>query len=1049
MSTGYKTTFRMPFTAVLVALYCGQAAAAQQTDLSRRYPATLDYREESNGFEWTCTPQDIWRVKEFRYALGDDFGIQLGPSQVVFGCHGTNAVWAAVIPDKPGQIVKAKAGKGEHITSIWMRFHPARVGELFPAATVLGHGNAKARSPALRLAAHKMIGCWQSGNLPMIPQRNAINIDMETREGCRRFYYSLDTESGTIRYSDAFRTRTVPPVKPLDSRTALAAFDKVWNAFDREYAMFAIKPRVDWPRLRETYRPQAAAAKTNQELATVLSGMLDHLQDLHVYVQVDGEYVPGYSRYRPLNANWKARATLIGRITSTGHDLDWGRTNDGIGYINIYSLSDAALPEVFDDVLGQMADTKGIILDLRFNGGGSEPLGCEIAGRFLDRRRLYSLSQFREGPKHSDLGPRQERACGPDGPWHYVGLVTVLQGRKTMSSAESFALALAQCPQVTTLGDCTAGSSGNPRQVETEGGIIVNLPRWIDMDPQGKPIDVAGVAPQVKIEARPNDFGGNRDPVLMAALDRLRTRLKTEKSPSGGVLQRRSGVLRPEERPKVISVFPAPNATGVDTLAEIRVRFDRPMDPNKMGLAADRNDTSNVFRLRAQPRYLSETHEFVVPVLFRAGISYRFSLQQSRYGIDFCSSDGVVTRPYSWRFATHAPAATPKAAPPRVVSVDPPSGSRTGMVATIHVRFDRPMDPEACEVKGSSSRTKKESPDLPGVGISAPFPVAYDAARHEFTLHALLPGNTKTRVELRGFRGADGGQAQPVTVEYQVDDKLYRPEQETRIAEAGRSAMLHEVVEAVRRKRLGMKSLEETARMTNFSDDFKDRPNWDVGVWTSYARFGFQGDRQFYGDATGIMRRPPWTECFRVGSDGRECWCFSAGRLGDSAARQRVAFRPYNAVRQKLVAICDPFGVRRFPSTRKAIEALKLEYLGAVTREGKSCHRIRSWAGSTWMEYVPIGFCDWLIDAQSLLPVVCDSYWSGGGRRYDFLYSRIDEPIAPEVFQSPRGADIERKLCEIEEGYDYFNWRVCDGSDGEMHAGFGQSGPNGGNGGGM
>ena len=147
--------------------------------------------------------------------------------------------------------------------------------------------------------------------------------------------------------------------------------------------------------------------------------------------------------------------------------------------------------------------------------------------------------------------------------------------------------------------------------------------------------------------------------------------------------------------------------------------------------------------------------------------------------------------------------------------------------------------------------------------------------------------------------------------------------------------MLHEVVEAVRRKRLGMKSLEETARMTNFSDDFKDRPNWDVGVWTSYARFGFQGDRQFYGDATGIMRRPPWTECFRVGSDGRECWCFSAGRLGDSAARQRVAFRPYNAVRQKLVAICDPFGVRRFPSTRKAIEALKLEYLGAVTGGGQ------------------------------------------------------------------------------------------------------------------
>ena len=148
--------------------------------------------------------------------------------------------------------------------------------------------------------------------------------------------------------------------------------------------MFAIKPRVDWSKLRESYRPRAAATTTNQELATILAEMLDHLEDLHVYVTVDGEYVPGYKRHRPLNANWKASAALIGQIISTAHDLDWGRTGDGIGYINIYRLSDAGLPDAFDEVLGQMADTKGLIVDLRFNGGGSEPLGCQIAGRFLD-----------------------------------------------------------------------------------------------------------------------------------------------------------------------------------------------------------------------------------------------------------------------------------------------------------------------------------------------------------------------------------------------------------------------------------------------------------------------------------------------------------------------------------------------------------------------------------------------------------------------------------------------------------------------------------------
>ena len=294
MKTGCKTTFARTFPALFVALCCGQAAAAQPTDFSRRYPATLDYVQEPLGYEWTCTVQDIWRLKEFRFAQGDEFAIKLGPSQVVFGCHGSNVLWAVVIPDQPGKILKAKAGKGEQITSIWMRFHPARVGALFPAATILGPGDAAARSPALRVATHKMTGCWHSGGLPMIPQRNAINIDMETPE-CRRFY-ALDTGSGEIHYWDAFRTRTVPPIKSLDNLAALTAFDKVWNAFDSQYAMFAIKPRVDWSKLREAYRPRAAAAKTNQELATILAEMVDHLEDLHVYVKVDGEYVPGYNR---------------------------------------------------------------------------------------------------------------------------------------------------------------------------------------------------------------------------------------------------------------------------------------------------------------------------------------------------------------------------------------------------------------------------------------------------------------------------------------------------------------------------------------------------------------------------------------------------------------------------------------------------------------------------------------------------------------------------------------------------------------------------------
>jgi C-terminal processing protease CtpA/Prc len=255
-------------------------------------------------------------------------------------------------------------------------------------------------------------------------------------------------------------------------------------------------------------------------------------------VQVNGQYIPGYNRARMLNANSKARESLIGEMTSTDHGLMYGKTSDGIGYISINRLTDTTLADDFDEVLEKMADTKGLIIDLRYNGGGSEPLGQQITGRFLDRPRVYSLSQFRSGPKHTDLTEKKERTCEPGGPWSYVGPVAVLQGQKTMSSAESFALMLAQCPQVTTIGDRTAGSSGNPRQIQAGAGIVANLPRWIDLDPDGKPIDFVGISPRIKIDAKPEDFSGERDPVLSAALENLRTRAKADQGKTEVLLKR-------------------------------------------------------------------------------------------------------------------------------------------------------------------------------------------------------------------------------------------------------------------------------------------------------------------------------------------------------------------------------------------------------------------------------------------------------------------------------------------------------------------------------
>lgn len=72
------------------------------------------------------------------------------------------------------------------------------------------------------------------------------------------------------------------------------------------------------------------------------------------------------------------------------------------------------------------------------------------------------------------------------------------------------------------MGDRTGGSSVDPRTLELECGIKLNLPRWNDMDPAGNPIEVLGIAPKLGIDASPEEFTAVKDPVLDAALEQLR-----------------------------------------------------------------------------------------------------------------------------------------------------------------------------------------------------------------------------------------------------------------------------------------------------------------------------------------------------------------------------------------------------------------------------------------------------------------------------------------------------------------------------------------------
>ncbi len=515
---------------LITALWCcAPPALATPEDLAKVYPGRLGWVQ--HGLNWTCSPADVWRLKSFEFEHKKQLAIETGPATVAFGVHDGNALWAVVFPDNPAEIETDLPGGGDHARSILLRFAPAAVGEVFPKRTVKGNGDAWRRAEADRIFRHKIGWKWSTpaGN-PTIVQPGWFIVDIDTVEGPRRFY-GVDRNANVLEYVDTFTSKPVPETTPIEAQAARAAFDEVWSAFDTEYPKFGLVKDVDWRALGEQYGDLADQAGTTFGLAAVIADMLAHLRDLHVSVKAGDDWLPGYTRDRPLNASWKGTQAQLSQNVDAGPGLAWGRTEDGIGYVNVHALSDASLPDRFDEALDALGDSWGLVVDLRFNGGGDEGLAKQLAGRFLDTERLYSKNQYRSGPDHEDLGEVLDRTAGPRGPWRYESPVVVLWGQRTLSSAESFALMLAQCPQVTSMGDRTGGSSANPRKLELDCGITVNLPRWLDMAPDGEPIEHRGVLPDKVVEADPGDFTDTGDPVFEATLKELRKTSKRRREP--------------------------------------------------------------------------------------------------------------------------------------------------------------------------------------------------------------------------------------------------------------------------------------------------------------------------------------------------------------------------------------------------------------------------------------------------------------------------------------------------------------------------------------
>lgn len=297
----------------------------------------------------------------------------------------------------------------------------------------------------------------------------------------------------------------------------LTNFNYLWETVDKKYSFFDYK-NIDWDSVYYAYRPRIHENMTEQALFNIMAGMLNALKDGHVNLKSDFNR----SRYwdwkldYPSNFNPK----IIEReYLQDDYRISGGLKNrylDSIGYIYYESFSLDVSDANIDSVISYFEEAKGIIIDIRDNGGGSVSNGNRIIRRFLKKKTLVAYTRYKKGPGHQDFTEPIPEYLSPDGEKQLADKpVMVLINHGCYSAANDFASKMSVLPNVWLIGAKTGGGGGLPIYNELPNGWTFRFSSNIGLSADSVNIE-NGVEPDLKAST---PFFSETDSIIETAIE--------------------------------------------------------------------------------------------------------------------------------------------------------------------------------------------------------------------------------------------------------------------------------------------------------------------------------------------------------------------------------------------------------------------------------------------------------------------------------------------------------------------------------------------------
>jgi len=286
-----------------------------------------------------------------------------------------------------------------------------------------------------------------------------------------------------------------------------------WTVHDLEYVRSTIQAHYPYLTLKEVELPEHESGTVagdragdeggphdvgeNVGFRRQVLGLLRGLRDGHVYLEERGRKTFPYTPPRRKDRGAFDPVSLPDHLGAPlrslgGGEVFFARTPGNIGYILIRSFRNEEVGNQVGRALRLLLDTRGLVLDVRNNGGGNAAASNRVIARFLSET-LEKPPVFHSGrriffPPLTPVFPV------------YGSPVVLLVNGVCFSEAERFAEIMRQLPQVTLVGDTTGGgSAGGGDRFILPNGSVVSFGTYDYRRYDGTPWEEQGIAPDLVV----------------------------------------------------------------------------------------------------------------------------------------------------------------------------------------------------------------------------------------------------------------------------------------------------------------------------------------------------------------------------------------------------------------------------------------------------------------------------------------------------------------------------------------------------------------------